>query len=294
MKVNCSNCGKEIDRKPSQLKKTKNTTCSLECRSVVHLKIVIQRLENDFKISLCDFLIKEYQENKRSYRYINEKLGITDSRTTRNLLNYYNIPIRHGTEAVKTQWINADKRKNKQAEFLRNIDRTNLFKVMQTDEYKEKLRLANSGENNGVYGRTGELSSAWQGGKTKLKKYLRESINDWRLKHFQEANYQCDITGDHANLVVHHLDKSFSQIRDEILDEMGISIDLNNPIENIDTDTLNEICQRVKEAHENVKGVVLSSELHILFHKTYGFRNNTEQQYYKFKEKYIHNLKETA
>lgn len=49
-----------------------------------------------------ELLQKEYVENQKSFRQMNKEYWI-NNRTMTKLLNYYKIPIRYWTEAIKTQ-----------------------------------------------------------------------------------------------------------------------------------------------------------------------------------------------
>jgi hypothetical protein len=59
-----------------------------------------------------------YIVEMKTYRQIMKLIGTKNNREIPKLLKEYNIPIRHGSEAVKTQWINNDERKKKQSEQL--------------------------------------------------------------------------------------------------------------------------------------------------------------------------------
>lgn len=56
-----------------------------------------------------------YIVEMKTYRQIMKLIGTKNNREIPKLLKEYNIPIRHGSEAVKTQWINNDERKKNKA-----------------------------------------------------------------------------------------------------------------------------------------------------------------------------------
>ncbi len=58
-------------------------------------------------------MYKWYIEERLSFRQIMKKLRTKSNRKIKRLLDEYNIPARHGSEAIKTQWEDNDKRKNK-------------------------------------------------------------------------------------------------------------------------------------------------------------------------------------
>lgn len=66
-----------------------------------------------------DELEKLYIQDNRSTRYIGKVYG-KSREWARRRLKEYDISIRHGGDAVKTQWINNDKRRKEQSEFGKN------------------------------------------------------------------------------------------------------------------------------------------------------------------------------
>lgn len=58
-----------------------------------------------------DELERMYQDEKMSYRDIMKHYGVNTARAVKRWLEFYEIPIRRGTEAVKTQWENNEARK---------------------------------------------------------------------------------------------------------------------------------------------------------------------------------------
>ena len=76
----------------------------------------------------------------------------------------------------------------------------------------------------------------------------------WRTKIYERDNYTCQISGKKGiKLVVHHLE-GFNNNK-------KLRFDINN-------------------------GITLCKKIHILFHKKYGYFNNTKEQLNKFKEGY--------
>lgn len=62
-----------------------------------------------------------YVVEKKSYRQIMSIMGINSARKVKKILTEYGIEIRYGSEAVKTQWIDNEERKQKQSEFLKGV-----------------------------------------------------------------------------------------------------------------------------------------------------------------------------
>lgn len=120
----------------------------------------------------------------------------------------------------------------------------------------------NSGENNPMFGKknpklaemssanTGEKHWNWKGGNTKNRS---GRVTLWAKKVKALFNYTCDKCGFGNELVLdaHHLD-SYSRGNE-------LNYDVNN-------------------------GVCLCKNCHCIFHKTYGYGDNTKAQYLEFKK----------
>lgn len=124
-----------------------------------------------YYISKAD-LIQWYQIEKRSYRWIMNKIGCNSARTIKKYLIEYGIEIRIGGEAVATQWIDADKRKKETSErtykHFANHWKESKGKPL-SDHVKKSLSVANGGENNGMFGRH-ETHPSYMGGKKTWEK----------------------------------------------------------------------------------------------------------------------------
>lgn len=81
---------------------------------------------------------------------------------------------------------------------------------------------------------------------------------EWMSEVFEKHDYTCVITGirGKGNLVAHHLDGW-------------------------------NWC--IERRYDVSNGVVLREEIHDLFHKVYGYGDNTEEQFNEFKERYLNN-----
>lgn len=89
-----------------------------------------------------------------------------------------------------------------------------------------------------------------------------EGLKEWRNEVMIRDNYTCQVTGKHGgNLNVHHLNAYHWDKEHR-------------------TDTNN--------------GITISKEIHKLFHKIYGYKNNTKEQFEEFKQKYINKEFEEA
>jgi len=128
----------------------------------------------------------------------------------------------------------------------------------------------------------GNKGNNWQGGKTVLRNSLKTRASEWRDQSMDACNYKCVITGGcfHA---VHHL-HSFHEILSEALENLGY--DQNETTGEYSQDELESIYDECCHVHTLYPlGVCLRKDIHVLFHKLYGNRNNTPDQFYEFTER---------
>lgn len=87
---------------------------------------VIKKHEEYLEInSLGDWLYNQYVNESQSYREIMAKLNTKSNRTIKKLMDYYKIPIKYGSDAVATQWIDNPERRKQQSKYFTkfNTDR---------------------------------------------------------------------------------------------------------------------------------------------------------------------------
>lgn len=116
--------------------------------------------------------------------------------------------------------------------------------------------------------RAGENHSNWKGGITPLSKSLRNYLNPWKFDSLKSGNFQCAVTGDKKNLVVHHL-YPFSLIVEETLSQLNI--DLRDNISAYTQDELSLLTAKCLELHyQKGLGKPIQNKLHDLLHSIFG------------------------
>jgi hypothetical protein len=123
---------------------------------------------------------------------------------------------------------------------------------------------------------------SWKGGITVLYNYLRTVIEPWKYNSSNFYNNKCVLTGKYET-VVHHLHKSFKSIVEESLEYYNIDLKYI-PISDLSKDLLYLVEVMVMKLHYKYGfGIPLHKEIHRLFHKLYGTKNNTPEQFEEFK-----------
>ena len=82
---------------------------------------IIKRIESIEGMNIENAAKLRYIDQQLSYRKLCDLWGV-NNRTIPKILNYSGISIRHGGEAVKTQWVNNPKRRKSAGENLANIN----------------------------------------------------------------------------------------------------------------------------------------------------------------------------
>lgn len=268
MTVVCEICGRKFSRKQSYIEKYKHITCSRVCSNEMKRRLGEQRLSDRVGCEISKWLYQKYVVELKTTRQIATILynKPKSSSCVKGLLKRYNIPVRHGSEAIKIQWINADERRKATSKRAREnllskeaIEKSR--KAMKTPEYSRKQSLSKMGEKNGMYGVYGEKHPQWNPNRTheqRVKERKTHFDKDWRKSVFERDGYACQCCGDSRghNLVAHHL-YSYDIHKD-------LRYDVDNGI------TLCECC-------------------HKAFHGIYGYGKNTKPQFNEFLNGYCPN-----
>ncbi len=115
-------------------------------------------------------------------------------------------------------------------------------------------------------------------GRTTLNAILRKEVEYWS-KHIREAErYRCIITGKSTGVTVHH-SSSFSKLRDQVLESLGLSY--HPYADQYAKAELGAILVAFRKKHYKLKGYVIKKALHREFHDTYG-PDATEEDFQAF------------
>ena len=163
----------------------------------------------------------------------------------------------------------------------------NLHKgVIQYKSYKDTLdstgcQMCNN-ENKRRH--TGENSNNWKGGICSLSVYLRSKILPWRDDSLKYFDYKCCLSGEKLHLEVHHV-YNFNMIVQEVLDFFEYPI--YEETGKYSDKQLHNMANKCLELHYKYGyGVVVTKEIHNIYHSVYGREDGNFAQFKEFASKY--------
>lgn len=135
--------------------------------------------------------------------------------------------------------------------------------------------------------RRGDTSPNWKGGRSEVQKFVRWNLREWKKDVLAKDNGKCVITGDLADKTfpVHHL-LSAKTIFEDVVKE--VNFEIKESISKHTEEELEILSNIFSQKHSVHLGVVLRPDIHKLFHRIYGYKNNTPQQFEEFKEIFNH------
>jgi hypothetical protein len=143
-----------------------------------------------------------YQTESRSYRWIMNKLGCGSARAIKRLLKENGIEIRHGSAAIKTQWINAKQRRIETSKRAKeNLPRE--FGYKHKKETIIKMSEVKLGNKNPMWGIKGKDHHHWLGGSDNWRfgRKIRSEKKKQIIKTLGGKCKRCDST---KNLTINH------------------------------------------------------------------------------------------
>ena len=234
MILTCPVCFREHIKYPSEIH---HTACSNACgQKLRFINITIQIPQ--------ETLTRLYITEQRGFRYIENETGVS-IKTLRKLCTYFGIPIRKGSDAIKTQWVNADVRRIKTADRLRLITTGRPSWSKGRSKANDTSLLAVSQR------RQGKGNPAYKHGNTKTNNKLRAKVGHraWSIA-VKKRDGSCRHCGSTEKLTAHHI-KHFATFPEG-------RVDIHNGI------TLCHDCHMTehRRVRRELKGVELPPILH--------------------------------
>ena len=116
----------------------------------------------------------------------------------------------------------------------------------------------------------GSLNGNWQGGMTPFYQELRSDTKDWFNESMEFCDYNCVISG--LNFDNIHHTTAFKDIVDETF--KLVDIDKRSTVSDYTEEEFDNLTDVLKYLHsEYGYGACLTTEVHQLFHDTYGYKN---------------------
>ena len=195
------------------------------------------------------------------------------------------------SERMGKQWQDEDYRKMKsekmkeqwQDEDFRKIQSETMEKLWQDEDFRKRQSELWQDEEM-------KWKMGYKGGITPISIHLRnlQILTQWRKDTYIRENSKCQLTGKSVhggNSDVHHL-KAFSIIVEEAHNLHNIKI--KPQVKDYTQEELKLLEEYVGSCHKDTSNaVLLSGDVHTLFHKLYGYGENTPEQFEEFRERYM-------
>lgn len=150
----------------------------------------------------------------------------------------------------------------------------------------KRVRYQNLIEEDGVkscgcgHAQYGENNPNWNGGISEINNFFRNSIGDWKKNILDKFNNTCIITNKKDNIVIHHLEP-FNKMVSKTFDVLDI--DFRNCLKDYTKEELNVLQNTFIKLHnQECNGVLITDELHKKFHKDYGYKNFSKENFDEF------------
>lgn len=124
-----------------------------------------------------------------------------------------------------------------------------------------------------------------------MTRFVRSNMKTWKDNEIVIRGQRCELTGETKNLTLHHI-RSFNLLLKETLDILGL--DVHTKTNELSEDVLQKILDIFKEVQNKYPTIVITTDIHKLFHHEYGYGYNTEEQWNEFVERHKNEFKKIA
>lgn len=307
----CDNCGKEFERIISEVNKNEQHFCCRECM-MEYIKWSVDDIEflkNNYGV-ITSREISEIMNHRHEEREVRRKaaeLGMSicsfwtedEERILRE--NYSKIPMKELQKLLPGRTLASIMGKSKSFGLISYFNLTKQYSdediqyikdnyLNKTDEQiaehlnrsisaiQQRLWLLN------LHRPSDATQCAYKG----LSEYVRTRLYMWKNQFRKEHNYTCAVTGKHSNIIVHHC-RSFNLLMEETID--SLDFELKDEFSKYTQEELDLLVKTFMQIQDSYNACVCINEnIHKLFHKEYGYGDNTVEQWEEFVQNY-HNGK---
>lgn len=303
----CKVCGKEFERIKSEVVKNEHHYCSKECKyegirwNVHDIKILCDNYRKIKTLEIQKMLSKEY--SIKAIRSRAKDFGFAQSRLWSKeeeqiiLDNYENISLNEMLKLLPNRTIPSIMHKARQFNLLSNFYKNNKYSVDEIKFLKDNyLGMSNyelsqklSRPENGIAQKLWHLElyrpfEIQKTGYKNLISFMRSRLAIWKDEVREKYKYTCCLSGKHSNIIVHHC-RSFNLIFAETIDILNFPE--YDSFEDYSDDELILFSKTFLDLQEYYNAYVcITEDIHKLFHREYGYGDNTEEQWEEFVYKY--------
>lgn len=301
MLFRCNSCGKEYQRNFTDVKRNESFKCAVCAQgrrlSIEEVRAFIKEKDIDNECELLSTTYENYktpllfkcnccgQTFERRYSQIKEIQAFAcydclkkrqggrnklDIQKVQDFIDAYDIE--HNCTLLSTQYIN----QNEPLLFRCNCCGKEYERTYQTMVAKHAFKCFRCAHDLPLEP-TSDIYKA-------ITSYFRGKTHIWK-QNFLKEHYICDLTGEENDLEIHHL-INFSTILKQASLNTGVPLDCKPQDLKSKGYSLEVLTNEFLKLHDEVPAVLLNKKYHQLFHKMYGYKNNTPEQYLDFKAKY--------
>lgn len=306
----CDSCGKTFERIKSEISKNKKHFCSKECmyEFVRWAEKDIDILRKYYRViknkEIQSMLSKQY--SIQTIRRKAQAIGLAQNRLWTNeeenivLKLYDKLPMNQLIKLLPNRTYVSILHKARQNNLSSYFYTTRTYSINDI-KYLSENYLKKSNEELAVkLGRTPTSiaqklcnlnlyrpTDVVKDGYKNLNNFVRARLYNWKTEVRKLNNYTCCITGEHSNLIIHHC-RSFNLLMQETIDILNFEIkdnfsDYTDEELNYFLDTFLNLQTYYNEY------VCITETIHKLFHKHYGYGDNTMEQWNEFVYRYKNN-----